>query len=304
MGPGKFMNSGPIVSVIMNCFNGERYLKQAIDSVLTQTQSNWEVIFWDNQSTDRSAEIFKTYTDPRLRYFYAPKHTWLYEARNCAIAQGRGEFYAFLDVDDWWLPDKLEKQLALFSDPEVGIVCSNYWIENEKKAKRWVALTRNAPTGWVLDDLLKSYFVGLVTLVVRRSAMDSLDYPCDPRYHVMGDTDLVIRLAIKWKLDCVQQPLAIYRLHDSNETAKHLGRLNDELKCWLAEMREVEAIRSSPGFVRSENLALYLEAMHRILLSDKPTAFRLTRRLPWGKPRLRLYLALLLPISMVRRIKN
>ena len=86
------MNRVPSVSVIMNCFNGEKYLRQAIDSVLAQTFNDWEIVFWDNQSTDASAHIVKSYEDPRLRYFHAPKHTWLYEARNYAMAEARGEF--------------------------------------------------------------------------------------------------------------------------------------------------------------------------------------------------------------------
>ena len=72
----------PLVSIIMNCYQGGRYLQFAIESVLTQTYQNWELIFWDNQSTDRSAEILKNYDDERIKYFYAPKHTLLYEARN------------------------------------------------------------------------------------------------------------------------------------------------------------------------------------------------------------------------------
>src|SRR5690349_15614731 len=108
----------PLVSVIMNCFNGEKYLRHAIDSVLSQSYKNFEIIFWDNQSTDRSAEIFKSYTDTRLKYFYAPKHTWLYEARNYAIQKASGQFIAFLDSDDWWETHKLEKQISLFEDPE------------------------------------------------------------------------------------------------------------------------------------------------------------------------------------------
>ena len=88
----------PLVSILMNCFNGEKYLKQAIDSVLAQTYRNWEIIFWDNQSTDGSAEIFTSYRDSRLKYFYAPEHTRLYEARNCALEKAEGELIAFLDL--------------------------------------------------------------------------------------------------------------------------------------------------------------------------------------------------------------
>ena len=97
----------PLVSVIMNCYNGEKYLKEAIDSVCAQTYENWEIIFWDNQSADQSAKIFQSYNDPRLKYHYAPIHTFLYEARNNAIEKARGEFIAFLDVDDWWYSEKL-----------------------------------------------------------------------------------------------------------------------------------------------------------------------------------------------------
>ena len=58
----------PLVSILMNCYNGEKYLHEAIDSVLAQTYKNWELIFWDNRSSDRSAEIFKSYNDKRLKY--------------------------------------------------------------------------------------------------------------------------------------------------------------------------------------------------------------------------------------------
>ena len=72
----------PLVSIIMNCFNGEKYLKNAIDSVILQTYKNWELIFWDNRSVDKSAEIFKSYKDKRFKYYYASQHTPLYDARN------------------------------------------------------------------------------------------------------------------------------------------------------------------------------------------------------------------------------
>lgn len=294
----------PLVSVIMNCYNGEKYLKAAIDSVLAQTYQNWEIIFWDNQSTDRSAEIFKSYGNPRLKYCYAPKHTWLYEARNYAIEKASGDFFAFLDVDDWWLPQKLEQQMLCFADPEVGMVCGNYWVENERKHKRWKGLKRPVPTGWVLSDLLRSFYVGLLTLVVRRTALASLDYPCDPRYHIIGDFDLVIRLATRWKLGCVQEPVACYRLHDSNETPKHRGRQVEELECWWEEMKGVDSIRSCANFRVVNGYITYLKAMDKVMHSDKKAAYRLFQNLPWGPLKFRLSAALALPTSIVRRLIN
>ena len=78
-------NNQPLVSIIMNCYNGEDFLHQSIESVLSQTYKNWELIFWDNRSNDKSAEIFKSYDDERLKYYCAPEHTLLSQARNEAI---------------------------------------------------------------------------------------------------------------------------------------------------------------------------------------------------------------------------
>ena len=82
-----------LVSVIINCFNGEKYLREALDSVIIQTYKNWEIIFWDNQSTDKSAEIFKSYKDNRLKYYRASSHAdILYEARNYALKKTINSF--------------------------------------------------------------------------------------------------------------------------------------------------------------------------------------------------------------------
>ena len=144
-----------LVSVIMNCFNGEKYLRKALDSALSQTYSNWELIFWDNQSSDQSVEIFRSYDDPRFKYCYAPKHTLLYEARNYAITRSQGEFVAFLDVDDWWDPEKLAKQISLFEDPEVGLVYGNYWFVDEKNSIQYPLYRNPLPSGYITDALLK-----------------------------------------------------------------------------------------------------------------------------------------------------
>jgi glycosyltransferase involved in cell wall biosynthesis len=298
------MGEEPLVSVIVNCFNGEKYLRQAIDSVLSQTYQNWEIIFWDNRSTDRSAEIYESYADPRLRYFLAPRHTKLYEARNYALEKANGEVLGFLDVDDWWLRTKLERQVPLFLDPDVGFVCGEYWVESERKNKRWILPKRPAPTGWVLNDLLKFYFIGLVTLMVRRSALDSLDYPCDPRYHMIGDLDLAVRIALDWKLGCVREPVACYRLHDGNETAKHHGLHNDEMTNWWKEMSEIEAIRSCPDSRFMNDRIVYSRGLYQILQGEKKRARGLSRDLPWGWLKFRLWALLLTPASLVRRIRD
>ena len=107
----------PLVSIIVNCFNGEKYLRDALQSVLKQTYKNWELIFWDNKSFDNSKKVFLEFLDDRFKYFISEKHTTLYEARNNAIKQSKGEVIALLDVDDWWIDNRrLEKQVDFFKD--------------------------------------------------------------------------------------------------------------------------------------------------------------------------------------------
>ena len=124
------MSDGPLVSILMNCYNGQEYLKKALNSIINQKYKNWELIFWDNQSTDDSIKIFNSYKDKRFKLFRAKEHTILYEGRNLAIQKTTGELIAFLDTDDIWLPDKLLKQVDLFKNEEVGLVYGNFWMLN------------------------------------------------------------------------------------------------------------------------------------------------------------------------------
>ena len=112
----------------MNCLNCEKYVREAIDSVYAQTYPDWEIIFWDNASLDSSGEIAKSY-DERLKYFRGDKTIPLGRARNLAIEKAKGEYIAFLDCDDMWLSDKLEKQVEIFeTNPDIMFVFSNYFI--------------------------------------------------------------------------------------------------------------------------------------------------------------------------------
>ena len=109
-------NNYPSVSVIMNCHNGEKYLKESVRSVINQSYKNWELIFWDNVSTDNSKEIVESFIDKRIKYFCSKKFTNLYEARNLAIEKASCNYIAFLDTDDKWSADKLEKQINFLNN--------------------------------------------------------------------------------------------------------------------------------------------------------------------------------------------
>ena len=125
-------NKEPLISIIVNCFNGERYLNECLNSILSQSYKNYEVIFWDNQSTDKSKSIFLNIKDNRFKYFSDNEHVTLYGARNKALKVTTGKYVAFLDVDDMWFPDKLEKQVKVMEkNSEIGGLLKSYKYDND-----------------------------------------------------------------------------------------------------------------------------------------------------------------------------
>ena len=209
----------PKVTVIMNCYNGAEYLREAIESVYSQTSKNWEIVFWDNASTDGSAEIARSY-DGRLRYFRGESTVPLYAARNLALAEAKGEYIAFLDCDDIWLPEKLEKQIAVFEkSKDSGIVYSNAIMFNQQSGRQWLHTKPGRfYNGMVFERLLTAYFLPLLTVVIRKECMDGLGEWFDDRFDIIGDADLFTRISHDWKVDFVPETLAKCRIHGENLT--------------------------------------------------------------------------------------
>ena len=300
------MKNEPLVSIIINCFNGEKYLHEALDSVITQTYKNWEIIFWDNQSIDNSAEIFKSYKDSRLKYYCAPSHTSiLYEARNYALEKVNGDFIAFLDVDDWWLPNKLEKQIPLFDDPNVGLVYGNEWRFFEKKNKKEIYRKKILPTGMISDELLHDYVIGSPTYVIRKKSLDGLDYHFNKHFHIIGDFDLNLRLAAKWKVNCVQDPVATARIHGQNVSLLNKNREIDELKVWHNKMKiDPTFSQKKSGLNQISLKILYLEIMQTILVAGFRKNFIKVIKYPFCFKKIKLIVALLLPKFVIKKIIN
>lgn len=119
----------PLVSIVTPCHNASAYIAQAIESVLSQTYSNWEMLICDDASTDNSVDIISSYVkrDPRIKLFklYSPSGSPT-KPRNEAIKHASGDVIAFLDSDDVWLPTKLEEQLPLLNDERIAVVYSYY----------------------------------------------------------------------------------------------------------------------------------------------------------------------------------
>lgn len=232
------MQDKPLVSVIMNCFNSDEFLRESIESVINQTYKNWELIFWDNQSTDNSANIAKSYNDSRIKYFYAPKFAPLYGARNYAVKEAKGDFIAFLDCDDLWKNDKLEKQISLMHNGDFGLCYTNFYIMGQNKNKKLFVKTQ--PSGYIFKHQIANYSIGILTVMISKKAYDNIEDKFDSSLNFPGDYDLFIRLLKNEKACYIDEPLAYYRASNANSISntKRLDNIK-EVKVVLKKLKNM-----------------------------------------------------------------
>ena len=228
-------NKAPLISIIINCYNGEQYLNKAVRSVLNQTYKKWEIIFWDNKSVDNSKKIIKKFKDKRIKYFYSKKHHKLYKARNLAIKKTKGKYICFLDADDAWLKNKLKKQISQLSNKNIDIVFSNYFIKDENKNRKYLAVEENKLVNYknLTQEFLDYYFLGILTVMGKKKIFINKKF--NSKYQIIGDFDFFLNASLKYKIFYNQSPLAIYRVHNNNFSTKKIKLHINELKIWLRE---------------------------------------------------------------------
>ena len=220
------------VSIIINCFNSEKYLKQCLDSVINQTYQNFEAIIWDNQSTDNTKKIFDQFKDNRLKYFYSEEFTNLSEARNRALEKISGNYIAFLDSDDEWHYTKLEKQITFMKQNNADISFTNYYkkIEGRKfsKIKKYY---HKFPKKNLIENLLKIYFVSISTVIIDKRNFGPFSF--NRKYHMIGDFDFILQHSLSKKILGINKPLAVIRFHQNNESKKNFLKNVFESKIWF-----------------------------------------------------------------------
>lgn len=202
----------PLISVVIPNYNYGRYLGQAIDSALQQTYSHKEIVVIDNGSTDNSVEVLHRYDG--LIHWIQQENQGSSGSRNRGICESRGELIAFLDADDVWRPDKLERQVPLFDNPKVGLVSCG--IEYVDSAGKSLGVEFAEMRGHLLRELaLMEVTVvpaGTSTAVVRRKCLDKVGL-FDRALSYSSDWDMWRRIAGVAEFDAVREPLAQYRRH-------------------------------------------------------------------------------------------
>ncbi len=215
-----------LVSVIIPVYNRENTIKRAVDSVLCQTYSNLEVVIVDDGSTDNTVKIINECMndDNRIKLIYQKEHGGANRARNVGIANSNGEYIAFQDSDDEWLPDKLCAQIEYMETKDYAASYSAYNLYEN-------GIMRTEPFYYdnvdkyqtkLRDTLMKHNAVGTPTLIIRRSVLDLLNNEYfDEQMPRLQDYDFVIRIAKCMTIGYIKRPLVSrYRTPNSISTDK------------------------------------------------------------------------------------
>ena len=221
-----------VVSIIMNCHNGEKFLHQSVQSVINQSYKNWELIFFDNISQDSSLSILGSFIDKRIKIFCSENFLNLYHARNEALKKTRGKYICFLDTDDYWTSDKLEKQVNYLENNKNHImVYSNFYTLKDNK--KYIQNKNDLPAGNITKNLLNKYSICILTTCVKREAFQNNMF--DKKTNIIGDFDFFIKLSCKYTIGCIQEFLGYYRHHDNNLSKKKLDLYIFELSQWIRD---------------------------------------------------------------------
>ena len=289
----------PLVSILMNCFNGEKYLIEAIDSIYAQTYQNWEIVFWDNASTDNSASIVSSYDD-QIKYYLAPKTTPLGEARNFALEKASGEYIAFLDCDDIYLPDKLEQQVELMQSKEYVMCYGSVAVIDESGKEIKKDIVKNE-SGNVFSRLLRRYEINMQTVMLKRDYMVSNQLSFNTNMSYCPDHNLFMIIASKVNVGVIDDVVAKYRIVSNSLSKKTIGLAPQEYRLTLDEISKSNpALRQqlSNDFDCAYNKAKYYEIVSDIYNNNKDQArYKLRTILTSKIEYFLLYLLLFMPIS-------
>lgn len=231
------MGNNKLVSVVIPCYNHEKYIKKTVLSVLNQTYSNLEVLVADDCSTDNSADVLKTICDERLKTFFFNENCGTVRTLNFLLEQASGDYIATLGSDDWFMPDKVEKQVRIMEEnPDLGAVFTwATFIDGEDKPCKEddafnisVFQEKNRSRGeWIRYFFFDGNHMCHSSAVVRREVQDNIGV-YNPAYRQLHDLDYWLRLLCRYPVYVIPENLTQYRRadeHSSVSASKSIGNI-------------------------------------------------------------------------------
>ncbi|MCI0716068.1 MAG: glycosyltransferase family 2 protein [Chlorobi bacterium] len=233
-----------LVSIITATYNSEKFIEQTINSVINQTYQNWELLITDDCSKDNTLKLLDKYSksDSRIKVFQLSKNSGAAVARNNSIKHSNGSYIAFLDSDDLWIPDKLEKQIKFMTKEDLAFSYSYYQLinENGESLKKII----KAPDSVNYTTLLRTNYIGCLTAVYNCRKMGKMYMP-----NIRKRQDYALWLGILKSTPhakCLKEPLAFYRIRKHSISSNKLELLKFNWKIY----REVEGFGPIRSFMR------------------------------------------------------
>jgi len=219
----------PLVSINLCCYNSEKYLKDTLESILKQDYKDWELIVINDGSSDSTEKIVMEYKEKGYPVIYHyQENMGLGFSRNKALGISRGDYIAFIDHDDMWLPEKIKKQVDILEhNREIGLVYSNLFIM--KNGRQTVCFRKKQPEGYVFDKFLYHYPIAIPTVMIRKNSLDCIGDFFDANLNLCEEYELFMRVLYRSKAAYIDEPLAVYRVHPDMGSLKFIERWPDEM---------------------------------------------------------------------------
>lgn len=246
------VTSHSIVSAVIPTYNSSHFVVDAVESALNQRDANVEVIVVDDGSTDDTESRLAPFIK-RIRYI-RQRNSGPSVARNRGIREAGGDFIAFLDADDRWLPHKTAMQLELFAQkPHLGLVHSNIFVYHEKTGEQNIGeASRSLFSGRCYPQIFWGHTVMPSASMIRKSVFDKVgQFDESIRGPSFEDQDLWLRIARDYEFDFVAEPLIIYRKHENNGSLNNIRNVEDELQVLAKTLKEDPSLWSQLDTVRA-----------------------------------------------------
>ena len=210
----------PLISIIMPAYNAEKFISIAVESVKAQTYENWELIIVDDLSTDKTPEMIDAFQSEKIRVFHNSVNRKTSWTRNFAVNEAKGEWIAFLDADDAWEPDKLEKQISLLNkENNAALLFTGSAFMDETGTRKDYVL--HVPQRIRYKELVKQNLISCSSVLIRKELVVKYPFPEMKEIH----EDFAVWLSVLKKIDCaygVDEPLLIYRISSGSKSANKL----------------------------------------------------------------------------------